>query len=252
MRVLIGFETSGVSRRRWLKAGFDVISVDLLPAVDGGQGRHIVGDVFTVVRVLIACGWVPDFAIFHPTCTYLTNSAEWAYADPDYARYPGVGYHQRVKPGTLTGAARRIARDEAVSDVERLRRMPFVKVIENPRGALSSRICKPVQTVQPYQFGDDASKATCLWVFGPDGGVKSDWLLKVHSWLRRPGRLVEWPRGSGKLVERWGNQTDSGQNCLSPGADRWAERSVTYPGIGDAMVRDYAPKLKKTPLHWLE
>jgi hypothetical protein len=108
MIVFIGMEASGQLRRRFETRGHYVISCDMLPAEDGSTftaelGGHIVGDVFEVLEWLWGQGLWPDLGIFHPTCTYLTNSAEWAYADPDFERYPGVGYHQRVKPETLTG-----------------------------------------------------------------------------------------------------------------------------------------------------
>lgn len=106
------------------------------------------------------------------------------------------------------------------------------KAVENPRGFISTAIRKPDQTIQPYQFGDDASKATCLW-------LENLPKLQILPELRVSGRLVEWPRGSGKLVERWSNQTDSGQNRLTPSEDRWQARSATFPGIADAFVRDW-------------
>lgn len=86
---------------------------------------------------------------------------------------------------------------------------------------------KPTQIVQPYEYGDDASKATCLWM----RNVKL-----IEPTNRIPGRMEEWPRGSGIMRERWANQTPSGQNNLTPSDDRWADRSDTYPGIARAIV----------------
>ena len=83
---------------------------------------------------------------------------------------------------------------------------------------------KPTQTVQPYDFGEDASKATCLWLRD---------LPKLIGTKRIPGRLVNH---NGKLVERWANQTDSGQNKETPTDDpeeRRMKRSETFPGIAD-------------------
>ena len=231
MKVFIGMETSGELRRRFVAQGHAVISVDLLPAEDGGEkGRHIVGDVFETLWQMMSAGWWPDLAIFHPTCTFLTNSAAWAFSDPDFERYPGVGYHQRVKPGTLVGADRRAAREAALEDVHRIMALPFRrKVIENPIGAIGTAIRKPSQIIQPYQFGDDASKATCLWFVGKDGEPLPEMALPIDSDKRISGRRVNG-------VERWANQTDTGQNRLSPGADRWKDRSRTFPGIADAMA----------------
>lgn len=227
LRVLIGMETSGELRRRFAAMGHDVVSIDTLPAEDDGAG-HIVGDVFDTLDRLGAGGWSPDLAIFHPTCTYLTGAAEWAFSDPDFARYPGVGYHQRVKPGTLTGEARRRAREAALNDVRRIMALPIDrKVIENPVGAISRAIMKPTQIVQPYQYGDDASKATCLWMLDQDGNHLPP--IPVDPAKRVAGRMV-----NGR--ERWANQTDAGQNRLSPGADRWKDRSRTFPGIADAIA----------------
>lgn len=99
------------------------------------------------------------------------------------------------------------------------------KAIENPIGCISTRLKKPSQIVQPHEFGDDASKSTCLWLFN------------------LPPLLPTCiPTGKGRVIkgrERWENQTDSGQNRLAPSADRWSARSRTYPGIARAMVAQW-------------
>lgn len=155
--------------------------------------------------------------IAHPECTYLTNSAEWAYSDGPY--------HQKVKPTTLTGKARREAREEAVAFVKFLfsRDIPRI-AIENPIGHLSSRIDRPAQVIHPHQFGDDASKGTCLWLKGLP--------------LLTPTKQIAPRLVNGK--PRWANQTDSGQNKLSPSDDRWAKRSITFQGIADAMAQQWS------------
>jgi hypothetical protein len=92
--------------------------------------------------------------------------------------------------------------------------------LENPVSIISTRFRKPNQTIQPYQFGEDASKRTCLWL--------ND-LPLLPPTKRVAGRIVNG-------VERWENQTDSGQNRLAPSVNRWKERSKTYQGIADAMA----------------
>lgn len=175
--IFIGMETSGAFRRRFQSMGFETYSCDTLPSEDGGEemaysaqglplGRHMIGDVYQTLENFWANDMWPDLAIFHITCTYLTGSAEWAFKDPDFERYPGVGYHQRLKPGTLYGAARREAREKSKDEFRRVIHLPIRrKVVENPVGALS-QIRKPSQIIQPFQFGDDASKKTCLWFIG--------------------------------------------------------------------------------------
>lgn len=162
-----------------------------------------------------------DLMIAHPDCTYLTNSAEWAMKDADFSRYPGVGYHQKVGPGTLVGEARRAARENAIDFFLELWRAPITRVaIENPVGAIS-QMMKPSQIIHPHQFGDDASKGTCLWLRG---------LPCLQSTSNVPPRVV-----NGK--KRWANQCDSGgQDKLPPTDDRWKLRAKTYQGIADAMA----------------
>lgn len=227
MKVLIACEYSGVVREAFRRRGHEAWSCDLLPA-DDRSPFHYRDSIF---HVLAKTPWIWDLMIAHPPCTYLTCSAEWAYKDPDFERYPGVGYHQKVKPGTLVGAARRGARDDALDFVRALMAAPIDRIaIENPVGAISSRIRKPDQIIQPKDFGDDASKATCLWL----GGLP----LLVPT-KKVCGRIVEHPKGSGKMVERWSNQTDGGQNKLPPSKDRWKLRSDTFPGIANAMAEQW-------------
>lgn len=215
MRVLIACEYSGRTRDAFIRAGLDAMSCDLLPTEV--PGPHHQGDV----REILDDGW--DMLIAHPDCTYLTNSAEWAYGDGPY--------HQKVKPETLVGAARREAREQALAFVRELLAAPILhKAIENPRGVIGSRIRPASQYIQPFEYGHDASKITGLWLEN---------LPTLRATCRVPGRKVEWPRGSGKIVERWANQTDSGQNKLTPSPDRWKDRARTYQGWSDAMAEQW-------------
>jgi hypothetical protein len=116
--------------------------------------------------------------------------------------------------------------------------------IENPVGVISSRIRKPDQIINPYQFGEDASKKTCLWLKGLP-------LLRPTNFV--PPRMVccgavvpngdkhGCPNCNGDKVARprWGNQCDSGQNKLGPSDDRWKERSRTYQGIANAFATQW-------------
>lgn len=200
MRILIACESSGVVREAFRSLGHDAWSCDILPA-DDGSPYHLQGDV----RHFLHDGW--DMMIAHPPCTYLTVSGlHWNKRDPERARKT----------------------EEALDFVRMLMAAPIPRIcIENPVSCISSRIRKPDQIIQPYQFGHDASKRTCLWFKNLDP-------LPIDPENRVAGRMVEH---KGKLVERWSNQTDSGQNRLTPSPDRWKERSVTYEGIAKAMAQ---------------
>lgn len=192
MRALIGCESSGVVRRAFRAQGWDAWSCDLLPA-DDGDLHHIQGDVLTI----LGDGW--DLGIFHPPCTYLASS--------------GLHWNRR-RP------ERQALTEAALEFVRALMTVDFPCALENPIGCISTRIRKPDQIIQPWQFGDDASKATCLWLKG------------------LPPLLPTTP-GNGDRRTRRGNQTPSGQNRLGPSPDRWKLRSITYPGIADAMATQW-------------
>lgn len=209
MRVLIGAEFSGVVRRAFRARGHDAMSCDLLPATDGSPD-HYQGDV----REVLDHGW--DLGIFHLPCTYFCNSSVWAFTRLPPNPSPGVKY----------GAERWAALDEAIALWLTVWQSAIPKIaMENPvaHGFATKEIGKPTQTIQPYQFGEDASKRTCLW------------LKNLQSLT--PTGLIAPRRVNGK--PRWGNQTDGGQNKLTPSVDRWALRSITYEGIAAAMAAQW-------------
>lgn len=192
MRVLVACESSGVVRDAFSALGHEATSCDLLPS--SAPGSHVVGDV----KDILNDGW--DLLIAHPPCTYLSVS----------------GMHW-----TARGLRDPALTDNALDFVRLLMQSPIEKIaIENPVSVISTRIRKPDQIIQPYQFGHDASKKTCLW-------LKNLAPLTPTKFI--PPRIV-----NGKA--RWSNQTDSGQNRLPPSADRWKKRSETYAGIAAAMA----------------
>jgi site-specific DNA-cytosine methylase len=153
------------------------------------------------VRDIFNDGW--DLMIAHPPCTYLSVS--------------GMHWTTRgLRDPKLT--------EDALDFVRLLMAAPIERIaIENPISVISSRIRKPDQIITPYQFGHDASKKTCLW-------LKNLPPLTLTQMIEP--RIV-----NGK--KRWGNQTDSGQNKLTPSADRWKIRSETYKGIANAMASQW-------------
>lgn len=217
MRVLVACEYSGRVRQAFRVLGHDAWSCDLLDSEDGSP-YHIVGDVVP----LLSDGW--DLMIAHPPCTYLSVS--------------GMHWTARgLRDPKLT--------EDALAFVQMLMDAPIQKIaIENPISVISSRIRKPDQIVNPYQFGEDASKKTCLWLKG---------LPKLEPTSIIEPRMIccgaEVPNydkygcpncnATKTARPRWGNQCDSGQNKLCPSDTRWKERSRTYQGIADAMAAQW-------------
>lgn len=192
MKVLIACEYSGTVRDAFIRAGHDAMSCDILPTES--PGPHYMGDVRDVL------GNGRDMMIAHPPCTYLCSS--------------GLHWNKRV-PGRHEKTL------EALAFVRALLAAPIPLIaLENPIGCIGTSIRKADQTIQPWQFGHDASKATCLW-------------LKNLPPLK-PTRIIEPRMVNGR--PRWANQTDSGQNRLGPKSTRSQERARTYHGIANAMA----------------
>jgi hypothetical protein len=211
MNAIVGCEESQRVALAFRALGFDAYSCDLQECSGGHPEYHLQMDVFEAIKLK---KW--DVGIFFPDCTYLTSSAAWAYKDGPY--------HMKLKPGTLTGAKRREARDKAVAFVKGLYNSNIEHVaIENPVGVLSTLWQKPTQYIHPHQFGDDASKKTCLWLRG---------LPELVGTEDVEPRYV-------KGLPRWGNQLDCGRNKHSPSPDRAKIRSKTFPGIAKAMANQW-------------
>lgn len=197
MKVLVACEYSGIVREAFKQQGHKAMSCDLLPTEL--PGHHYQGDI----RRVLGAGW--DLMIAHPPCTYLAVS----------------GLHWNKRGVMLDGRPRAELTEEALEFVQLLLDAPILRIaLENPVGAISTRIRKPDQMLQPWWFGDDASKKTCLW-------------------LKNLPPLVPTNMLPGDSRTRRANQTPSGQNKLGPSPDRWKERSRTYQGIADAMATQW-------------
>jgi hypothetical protein len=240
MNILVACESSARVRDAFIARGHNAWSCDLKPTL-GRAGNHLQGDVRWAIdgalhkfpqAIDIRTGRQPlfrkwDMLIAFPECRFMAASGLW---------------RRQLDDG------REELTEEALAFVVYLMECDIPRIaIENPVGVIATRILEAPdlftgsriaegrrrqgtlpasQVINPYEFGDDASKTTCLW-------LKNLPLLKPTK--RIAGRMVEWPPGSGRQVERWSNQTDSGNNKLGPGKRRAALRGYTYPGIANAM-----------------
>lgn len=198
MRVLVACEFSGTVRDAFGALGHDATSCDLLPTAR--PGKHYQGDVFDIIND----GW--DLMIAHPPCTHLAVSGAMHFA-------------RKVADGS---------QQAALEFVEQLFAAPIKKkAIENPVSIISSRIKKPSQIIQPWQFGHAERKTTCLWLEGlplltPTNNVQAEMRAKPPN---RQNPLYQLP----------------------PSPDRWMLRSKTYQGIADAMAAQWGTSSPVTP-----
>jgi site-specific DNA-cytosine methylase len=180
MRVLVACEYSATVRDAFRAKGHDAWSCDLLPT-DGNPEWHLIGDVLEIIED----GW--DLMIAHPPCTDLSVSGA-----RHFAAKIADGRQQR-----------------ALDFVQLLMDAPIERIaIENPISVISSKIRKPDQIIQPWQFGHGETKATCLWLKN---------LPKLEA-----TDIVE---GREQRIHK-----------LPPSPDRWKIRSTTYKGIAEAMA----------------
>ena len=201
MRILIACEESQAVCIAFRKLGHSAYSCDTLPCSGGHPEWHIQGNVLDYLDRR----W--DMLIGFPPCTYLAVS--------------GLHWNKRIE-------GRQDLTEDAITFVRALMEADIPMIaIENPVGCISTRIRKPDQIIQPYQFGHDASKKTCLWLKNLPPLLPTNYF---------PPRIVD-----GK--ERWSNQTDSGQNRLTPSETRASERSKTYSGIANAMAEAWGQSL---------
>ena len=218
MKILVACEYSGTVRDAFTVKGHDATSCDILPTET--DGKHYQGDV----RNIINDDW--DMIITFPPCTDLAVSgARWfKEKQADGRQQASIDFFMLF----------------ANSDCPKIS-------IENPVGIMSTKWRKPDQIVQPWMFGDDANKKTCLWLKGLP--------------LLEPTKTAEFKKyrckcghvfgvalgkygcpnccGEHIAVPLWSNQTPSGQNKLGPSPERAKLRSKTYHGIADAMANQW-------------
>lgn len=181
MKVLIACEFSEIVKYAFRKRGHAAWSCDYLPGEQGGH-YHLQGDVLD----FIGSGW--DLMVAFPPCTHLAVSGARWFKD------------------------KQVEQQKALQFVCELMGAPIPRIaLENPIGVISTKIRKPDQIIQPWQFGHGETKATCLW-------LKNLPLLK-------PTNIVD---GRTARVHR-----------EPPSPDRWKNRSRTLQGIADAMAEQW-------------
>ena len=195
MKVLIACEFSGSVRNAFTGLGHDAMSCDLEPS--STPGKHYQGDVFDIIND----GW--DLMIAHPPCTHLAASGARHFAKKraDGRQQQGIDFFLKLADCNIPRYA-----------------------IENPIGIMSSVYRKPEQIIQPWQYGHDTTKATCLWLKGLP-------LLKPTNIVDKGG---VWVAKSGKKMSQWFYESS-----LLPPKEREKMTNTTFQGIADAMAQQW-------------
>ena len=231
MRILVACEESQAITKELRKLGHDAFSCDLLPCSGGHPEWHFQEDVFRIIQNhggILQNGdenistdqW--EMMIAHPPCTFLAVSgARWYYhpADKDMPfknRRPHPRFPNRAND-----------RDEALEFFIKLCEAPIEKIaVENPVGIVNTKYKKPTQTVHPWMFGDEASKATCLW-------LKNLPKLEPTNVVGKGERITF---KSGKSQPKW--YSDAFVRAKTP-EERRTLRSKTFQGMAEAMAEQW-------------
>jgi hypothetical protein len=231
LNILVACEESQAVTKELRFLGHNAYSCDLLPCSGGHPEWHFNSDVFKVIRntggllqngqlINLKTKW--DIMIAHPPCTYLAVSgAQWYYHPDDKNlpigdRRPHPKYPKRVKD-----------REDAVNFFLALANAPIEKIaIENPIGIISTRWRKPDQIIQPFMFGDEARKTTCLW-------LKNLPKLKPTNVVGEGDKVYF---KSGKSQPKW--YSDAFVKAKNH-EERRTMRSKTFPGMAKAMAQQW-------------
>jgi hypothetical protein len=219
VKVLVACEFSGIVRDAFRKRGHDAWSCDLLPSEK--PGNHIQDDVLKHLDE----GW--DLMIAHPPCTHLAVSgARW--------------FKEKQKEQSEALEFVRLLLDSKVPRI----------ALENPVSVISSKIRRPDQIIQPWQFGHGETKTTCLWlknlpaltpvdIVVPEWAIRSDGSIHMSKKGKRDnpthfltGRTTRILKGA--QLEQWERI-----HKMPPGPDLWKSRSRSYQGIADAMAAQW-------------
>ena len=235
--ILIACEESQRVCTEFRKLGFNAYSCDILPCSGGHPEWHFKQDVLQVIKnkggtletgkeYFIEGEW--DLMVAHPPCTFLAVSgAKWFYHPDDKdlpidQRRPHPNFPNRAKE-----------REEAAKFFMKLAKANIKHIaIENPVGIMNTRFRKPNQIVQPWQFGDSASKKTCLWL--------KNLPLLVPTDIVDPGEYIEF--GSGRRLAKW--YSDGLTKTKTP-EERRIWRSKTFPGFAKAIAEQWGAYLIK-------
>ncbi|MDE6754128.1 MAG: hypothetical protein K2J82_05895 [Muribaculaceae bacterium] len=233
--ILIACEESQTVCKAFRKLGFNAYSCDILPCSGGHPEWHLHCDVIGVINnkrgtletgedFILDGDW--DLMIAHPPCTYLSVSGARWYYHPDDKDLPIE--QRRPHPNFPTRAQ---DRKEAIEFFLALAHADIPRIaIENPVGIMSKLYQKPNQIVQPYWFGDEATKTTCLWLKNLPNLVPTNMVGKGE-------RVV---LSSGKSLPKW--YSDSFNTKISTEMRRTL-RSKTFQGFADAMAEQWSKLL---------
>ena len=231
MKVLVACEESQEVCKAFRMKGHEAYSCDIIECSGGHPEWHIRGDVLEYLNGYCAFCTMDnethydvwsrhwDMIIAFPPCTHLAVS--------------GARHFEQKR---IDGRQR-----ESIEFFEKFLEADCAKVvIENPIGIISGNYIrkwfpdlahkyglplKPTQIIQPYEYGHNAKKSTCLWLKGVQPLVPTN-IVKPE--------ILTYKCRNGKIVKFGSNMVKGFKS-----SERAKARSKTFPGIAQAMAEQW-------------
>ena len=226
MKILLGCEESQSVCIEFRKLGFESYSCDLQECSGNHPEWHFQEDIFKVIagghletqskEIVVIDKW--DMMVCFPPCTHLavSGAAHFEKKRADGRQQEGIDFFLKI----------------ANADIERI-------AIENPVGIMSNYFRKPDQVIQPYYFGDEAQKTTCLWLknLPPLYHNSAPNLFDQEITHVSKGEFFEWvdkKTGKTKRQPKW-----CAEAFLKSMPNKGFLRSKTFPGIALAIAEQW-------------
>lgn len=217
MRILVACEESQTVCKAFRARGHEAYSADIQEPSGGHPEWHILGDVLPLINGYCAFTTMDgklhriddtwDLLIAHPPCTFLTK------AGGNRITIKGVRNEERYQEGLK---AKAFFMALYTCNAKRI-------CIENPIPLKMFGLPPYTQIIQPYMFGDEWMKTTCLWLIRLPPLFATDIVVPEY-----------------KLVNCSDHRKKKRPDTWQTGGARSAKaRSKTAPGIGRAMSEQW-------------
>ena len=223
LKGIIACEQSQAVTKEFRKLGHEVYSCDLKDCSGGHPEWHLKGSIFDIVK-----NYDFDFLIGHPPCTFLTVTGNKWMKDEYKDRFP----------------TRKQDREDAVNFFMGLANLDIKHIcLENPVGIMSTRYKKADQLIHPYFFGDEAMKATCLWLKNLPKLVHQKQADLFSEQVTHVSKGEQVTFKSGKKMAKWYVDATKLNSY-----DRAEVRSKTFNGIAVAMANQWSEYILNSKL----
>lgn len=223
MKILIACEESQAVCKAFRELGHEAYSCDIQECCGGHPEWHILGDALAALQggqVTTMDGQTHDVGkwdmlIAHPPCTYLTSASAIRLFNRDHSIKDPDRYQKGVEAAAFFNAF-------LDADCPRI-------CVENPTPIKRFGLPAYSQIIEPWMFGDEWRKRTCLWLKGLPALAATDIVEPKGLWVGSTSA-----RRDPTVKQRY-----ELRSCRDP-----KERAKTFPGIARAMAQQWGGDIR--------